>query len=110
MRKIPLETVLQEYIIQLAELLGFRIYHVAKVKGQLRAASSEGFYDLVLLHTESGRILFVELKIKNRRRSGNQKAWAWAAQNPKCPAEYYLWREKDWLDGSIEKCLKRGVR
>ena len=41
------ESDFQNTIIELAELHQWRIYHVAKVKGQLRSESSKGFPDLV---------------------------------------------------------------
>ena len=50
----------QNTVIELAEWHKWRIYHVAKVKGQLRSKTSVGFPDLVLVRR--GRLLFAELK------------------------------------------------
>ena len=56
-------------IIELAELHQWRIYHVAKVKGQLRADTSKGFPDLVLArdYRPAARLVFAELKLEGRR-------------------------------------------
>ena len=47
-------------MIELAEICGWRSYHVSNVKGRLRAKSSIGFPDLVL--TRAGRMIAAELK------------------------------------------------
>ena len=49
----------QKTVIELAELQGWRVYHVANVRKQLRSKTGEGFPDLVLARE---RCLFRELK------------------------------------------------
>ena len=98
----------QPAVIELAEWLGYRVYHVAKVKGQLRSRTGVGFFDLVMMR--DGRIILPEFKSEKGKLSDDQEAWAAegkaaAAANPK--VEYYLWRPTDWLDGTIERTLKR---
>ena len=55
---------LQQAVIELAELSGWRVYHVKNVKGQLRNKTSVGFPDLVLAHEHLG-VVFAEIKISN---------------------------------------------
>ena len=96
------ETQLQRAIIQLAKLLGWYVYHVAKVKGQLKAETSVGFPDLVLVR--GGRIIFVELKSAIGRVSKDQEEWLKRLSATK--AEVWVWRPADWMSGAIEKVLK----
>ena len=64
---------LQRNIIELAEMLGYRCYHVAKVKGHLRARTSLGFPDLVMV--KAPRLIFAELKAPGKYLTPEQKAW-----------------------------------
>ena len=90
----------QKAVIELAELQGWRVYHVAKVKGQLRSRTGEGFPDLVLARD---RCLFRELKVESEEPSDNQEIWLMiliaAGEDAK------VWRPSDWPE--IEKTLKR---
>ena len=67
------ENDLQRNTIELAELLGWRVYHVARVKGQLRARTSPGFPDLVMVRAP--RLVFAELKAPGKHLTPEQKAW-----------------------------------
>ena len=60
-------------IIEVAELHRWRIYHVAKVKGQLRSETSIGFPDLVLVR--NGKLIFAELKVGRNNPTESQKLW-----------------------------------
>ena len=68
-----LERDFQRTVIELAEVCGWRSYHVANVKGRLRAKSSIGFPDLVLVR--SGRVIAAELKRDGRDLTDPQRAW-----------------------------------
>ena len=54
------ENDLQRNVIELAEMLGYRAYHNARAKGNLRAKTAVGFQDLVLVRAP--RLIFAELK------------------------------------------------
>ena len=66
------ETDLQAQVIELGELLGWRVYHVTDVRKRLRARTSLGFPDLVLVRE---RVLYRELKNDRRLLEKEQKAW-----------------------------------
>ena len=54
-----------------------RIYHVAKVKGQLRSHTSKGFPDLVLArdYRPAARLVFAELKLEGEDPTDDQEIW-----------------------------------
>ena len=91
------ETKFQNTIVRLAEILGWRTFHVARVKGHLRTPTSEGFPDLVLAKT--GVKLFAELKTDKGVVSNDQILWLLATDG-------VIWRPKHW--SVIEKSLKDG--
>ena len=93
------ETDFQNTVIELAELHQWRIYHVAKVKGQLRSKTSIGFPDLVLVR--SGQLIFAELKVGKNNPTEDQRRWL--GELRKCLPDVYLWRPCDWRE--IEKIL-----
>ena len=97
------ESDFQKTVIDLAEFQGWRVYHVAKVKGQLRSKTGEGFPDLVLARE---RCLFRELKRESEDPSDDQEIWLMiliaAGEDAK------VWRPSDWPE--IEKTLKRARR
>ena len=69
---LMLESEFQHIVIKLAEQEGWSVYHVANVKGQLRAKSSVGFPDLVLI---KNKIVVWECKRKGKKASAPQKKW-----------------------------------
>ena len=97
------ETDLQNAIIELAELLGYRIYHVARVKRQLRTKTSIGFPDLVM--AKSGRLILSELKSAHGVTTWEQKIWLSLLVETVPGIEVYEWRPKDWTDGTIDDIL-----
>lgn len=111
----PLEGDFQQAIIDLAELCGWRVYHVANVRRRLRATTSVGFPDLVMVR--DGRIIFAELK-RGPRDHPTREQREWLAQlaptGLPCDqdGEHYegkhvivcLWRPADWP--AIEALLK----
>jgi len=91
------EAELQQNIIELANLLGWRAAHfrpaLCKVGGRMvyRTAVSgqgKGFPDLVL--ARSGRVLFIEVKSSKGRLSPEQQEWLDVLPNS------YCWRPEDW--------------
>jgi hypothetical protein len=97
------EAILQDKVIQLAKMNGFRVQHSRPVQQKdgrwLTAIQGDpGFVDLVLAHRERG-VLFIELKSDTGKLSPGQLMWQQAlAPN----VEYWLVREAD-----LEKLAKR---
>ena len=97
------ETQLQAAIIEYAELMGWRIYHVTNVHKRLRSHTSEGFPDLHMVRGK--RIVYAELKNATEKRTEEQNEWAEAIE--RTPAEYYLWRPGHWMSGCVDAILRR---
>ena len=91
------EKQLQNNILQLASLSGWLAYHTFNSR-----RSEPGFPDLVLARRD--RLLFAELKSAKGRLTSEQKAWAAALKETS--AEIYLWRPKDWIDGTVQSILQ----
>lgn len=97
------EAILQDKVIQLARMNGFRVQHSRPVQQKdgrwlTAIAGDPGFPDLVLAHRERG-VLFIELKSNTGKLSPGQVMWQQAlAPN----VEYWLVREAD-----LEKLAKR---
>ena len=125
---LPLsEDELQAAIIEMAETLGWLVYHTRDSRG-----SAEGFPDLVLVREP--RILFVELKgigVTGRRGrvSAAQAEWLTrlgtcsdfvAGMVAACPVAVAgpvvpfvaarCWRPDEWRDGTVERELRAGIR
>lgn len=73
-----LEQEFQHIIIKLAEQQGWLVYHVANVRGQLRAKSSVGFPDLILV---KHKLVAWECKRKGKKASPQQDVWLEALSN-----------------------------
>ena len=86
-----LEQQFQHMVIQLAEQNGWLVYHVANVRGQLRAKSSVGFPDLILL---KHKVVAWECKRKGRKASEPQQVWIDAFNAVK--VESRVITEDDW--------------
>mgnify|MGYP001585176942 CR=1 FL=1 len=102
------EAGLQAAVIDLAHLLGWRIFHARPAqnsRGDWRTAVSAdgaGFPDLVM--ARKGVVIFAELKSEKGRLSPAQEAWLAAlAWNGNCRS--FVWRPADWLGGRIERAL-----
>ena len=101
------EAELQQAVIDLAHLLGWRVAHFrpARTSDGWRtpvAADGKGFPDLVLVRDRT--ILFVELKSQRGRLTDEQKHWGRVLLNT--DARYEVWRPDDWTEGHIENVLK----
>ena len=102
------EAQLQRAVIDLAEILGWLVYHTYDSRH-----SAKGFPDLCMARSRAGkrgvRIIFTELKSATGNMSKDQEKWAAVlSTRGECwtSAEYYLWRPDDWSDGTIERILK----
>ena len=95
------ESDFQKPVIGLAEWNGWRVYHVANVKGQLRSATGEGFPDLVL--ARGTRLLFRELKVGKKKPTAKQRIWG--ALLLAAGQDWKVWHPKDWPE--IENTLRR---
>lgn len=67
------EAEFQSAVIRLAELLGWRVMHHARSRGNLRAHSSVGFPDLFMVR--GGRQIAAELKTRSRTTTPEQRLW-----------------------------------
>lgn len=99
---------LQRAVIALARTLGWRVAHFRPA--QVRPgryvtpveADGAGFPDLVLARD---RVVFAELKQAGKKPAESQEAWLNALEL--AGAEVYVWKPRDWRDGTIEAILKR---
>lgn len=101
-RQAP-ERILQDKVIQLARMNGFRVQHSRPVQQKdgrwLTAIQGDaGFPDLVLAHRERG-VLFIELKSDTGKLAPGQIAWQ---QNLAPHVEWWLVKE-----GDLERLAKR---
>jgi len=104
------ERELQDAVIELARLLGYRCAHfrpAQTTRGWRTPVSADGagFPDLVLAHPKQRRLLFVELKAARGRLSMEQVEWLDTLTDSEC-ADVFCWRPADWADGSIEAVLR----
>jgi hypothetical protein len=93
------EAALQEAVIECARLLNWMAYHTHDSR-----RSERGFPDLCLARARDGRVLFAELKVGRNKASVAQELWLRTLGAGE--VEVYLWYERDWLSGEIERTLK----
>ena len=84
----------QRSVIDLAEILGWRVYHVADVRGRLRSGSGVGFPDLVMVSERQRKTLFRELKTDTGEITEAQAGWLAALQAAGMDAD--VWRPHDF--------------
>ena len=97
------ETPFQASIIQMAELRGYRAYHVANVKGQLRNETAVGFQDMII--AGKGMIIFAENKSETGQLSAEQKEWYNVISECQCPQVHAkVWRPRHFDE--IDELLK----
>lgn len=89
---------LRKAIVDLAVLLGWLVHHCYDSR---LCGPCEGMPDLILVGF--GRVLFIELKKQTGKQSRSQYLWAYELQ--RANAEYYLWRPRDWQNGTVDKIL-----
>jgi len=98
---------LHRAIVAYAELVRWRVYHVANVQKQLRNHTAVGFPDLVMVRR--GRLIFAELKSERGKTTHAQDTWQLALEAVREDApniEVYLWRPADWTSRRIEAVLR----
>lgn len=112
-----LEKELQREVIALARKLGYKVVHFADSRRQVVKEGRRvlvgdeqgaGFPDCVL--AGRGRLLFVELKTQAGTVTEKQAEWlerlsetARVCTGVQC----FLWRPSHWLDGTIERELRK---
>jgi hypothetical protein len=101
------ERELQDAIIDMAKLLGWRVMHQRPgrtVDGWRTAIQGHaGFPDLVLLRPP--RLIFAELKSKRGNPDFQQATWLNGLETV-AGVETFLWRPIDWEAGRIEDVLR----
>lgn len=104
---------LQDAVIELARLLGWRVAHfrpAATGRGYRTAVQGDGagFPDLVLVR--NGHLIFAELKADRGRHSLDQHEWLNDLLAVSVGSHrvwvYECWRPSQWLDGTIERVLR----
>jgi VRR-NUC domain len=101
-----LEVELQDNVVELAHLFGWRAAHFRPARtahGWKTAVGydGKGWPDLVLVRE---RVVWVETKSETGRLSPEQLAWRdWLAE---AGAEWHLWSPTDWTDGTVEAVLR----
>jgi len=91
------ERALLANVLAMAQWLGYRTYHTWRSDH-----SVAGYPDLTLVG--HGRLVVAELKSDRGRISSCQQRWLDEFALAGIPA--YIWRPRDWLDGSIEQALR----
>ena len=97
-----LEGELQRQVIELAQLLGWLCYHTHDSR-----RSAPGFPDLVLVHEQTGALVFAELKSNSGRVTPEQDRWL-TALGRRHIAE--VWRPRDLQTGAVALTLQRAAR
>jgi hypothetical protein len=91
------EAELQRMVTDLARWSGFLVWHDNDSR-----RNTAGWPDLVLVHTRTGRLLFVELKSQAGKVRPAQHVWLRVLG---IKHETYVWKPQDWLSGSIRAVL-----
>ena len=91
------ETSFQSDLVDLAETLGFLVYHTHDSR-----RSQKGFPDLVMVRE---RVIYAELKRETGKVTPEQQVWIETLTRAR--EEVYVWRPSDW--DSIVEVLKRRV-
>lgn len=87
------------HVRQLAELLGWRVYHT-----WTSLHSPRGLPDLVMVRPP--RLIFSELKRSKGKLTPPQEAWIEDLRRVEGAVEVYLWRPEHWFAGEIETVLR----
>lgn len=104
-----IERDLQDAVLELAGLLGYRAIHHRPARTSrgwrtpLQGPGSAGFPDCVLVHPQTGHILFIELKAGRGKLRPEQEEWRDILLF--AGARYHLFNDGDWTDGVIETVL-----
>lgn len=102
------EAQLQAAIIELAQVLSWRVAHFRPAQTQTGrwvtpvAADGAGFPDLCM--ARAGQLVFAEIKSARGTLSPAQVEWACELQ--RTPAAHHVWKPEAWLSGEIEAVLR----
>ena len=101
------EDALKRAVIQLAGLLGWRVYSVRRSdRAIVQGFGGKGWPDVAL--ARSGSLLAIELKAEKGRVRPEQREWhALLGSVPGIQAG--VWRPSDWTSGRIEHALRSGM-
>jgi hypothetical protein len=91
------EAELQRMVTDLAKWAGWACWHDNDSR-----RNTAGWPDLVLVHTRTGRLIFVELKSDKGRIRPEQHMWLRLLGIQHTAV---VWRPQDWLSGSIRAVL-----
>lgn len=102
------ERELQDAIVEVAHIFGYRAFHARPAQSQKGwrtpvAYDGKGYPDLTLVG--NGRCLFVEVKVGRNTLSAEQAAWLEALRG--AGQEAYVLTDSDWRSGEIEALLRR---
>ena len=100
------EAQLQSAVLEMAKLFSWRCAHFRTAnttQGWMTpvAADGKGFPDLCMVRD---RVVFAELKAERGTVAPEQTEWARAILN--AGLEMYLWRPRDWRNGTVEAVLR----
>ena len=96
------EAALQQAIIDLARWCGYLHWHDNDSRRNL-----PGFPDLVLIHTRTGRLIFIEVKSDKGRLRPKQQVWL---ELLGIHHEVYVWRPVHWQNETIRRVLTAETR
>lgn len=97
------ESEFQSHVMTLAKSLGYtQQYHTHDSR-----RSQAGFPDLVLIHSRTKKLMFVELKAQAGRVSPAQESWLNDLRLGGQTAE--VWRPSDWVSGRVMQVLRGGA-
>ncbi|MEE9401289.1 MAG: VRR-NUC domain-containing protein [Dehalococcoidia bacterium] len=99
------EAELTTLVIDMAKTFGWLVHHqrpgrMADGRWRSSIQGHKGFPDLVLVHPETGVLIFAELKSEKGRLRPEQKLWMHSLAYG---YSYYIWRPSDWDE--IEEVL-----
>jgi VRR-NUC domain len=103
--RLPLamtERELQASILELAKRTGWLSWHSYDSR-----RSAPGFPDLVLVHEQTGALIFSELKSAEGRVTAEQRQWLGALGRKHHAG---VWRPEDWTSGHIAEVLTHPAR
>lgn len=95
----PSEAQFQQSVVDLAQLRGWMVMHIADSRRGLGA----GYPDLTFLHPRTGELLFAELKTSSGRVSHRQQEWIDALHRG--GHVVHVWRPAHFTTGQIQRAL-----
>lgn len=97
--KAMTEKELQQNVIALARMLGWKTYHTFDSR-----RSDVGFPDIVAIHPEHHWTFVAELKREGKLPTEDQHRWISYFHG--AGIRVFVWHPIDWLDGTIERILR----